>query len=64
MKESLNGLINYIYNQGFDSIFVEYVETNNCSKRLFEKLGFIDYKMDEEFSTSFCRVKIHVKIML
>lgn len=63
MKEALIGSMNYIFNQGFDNIVGGYVETNNRSKRLFEKLGFIDYKIDKEFSTNFGEVKEYIKIM-
>ena len=63
MKEALIGAMDYIFKQGFDNIIYGYVESNNRSKRLCEKLGFLEYKINEEFRTNEGLVKEYTTIM-
>ena len=54
MKEALVCAMSFIYKQGFDNIIYGYIEGNNNSKRLCEKLGFEPYKINKnEFETNY-----------
>ena len=63
MKEALIGTMDYIFTQGFDNIICGYIDNNIRSKRLCEKLGFLDYKIDEEFDTNYGKTKAYIKRM-
>lgn len=63
MKEALIEIMRFIFKQGFDNIVYGYVETNTNSKRLCEKLGFTNYKEDNEFRTNEGKVKEYITIM-
>lgn len=63
MKEVLIPCMDYIYKQGFDNIIFGYVESNTRSKRVCEKLGFLEYGIDNNFATNEGKVKKYITIM-
>ena len=63
MKEALIGSIEYIFNQGYDNVIYGYIEDNVRSKRLCEKLGFINYDIEKDFSTNYGNATKNITIM-
>lgn len=63
MEEALIPIMNFIYNEGFDNIVSGYVEGNDRSKRMHEKLGFVPYKVNSGFYTNYGQMKEYDNIL-
>lgn len=51
MPEAIEGVLNYLFELGYDNIICSYSEGNNKSKRVCEKLGFELYKIEKNART-------------
>ena len=63
MEEAMIKVMEFIFDKGFDNIVAGYVEGNNRSKRLQEKLGFLPYGYDDDFQTNYGHVREYKNIM-
>ena len=61
-KEALIATMKYIYDEGFDNIIYGYVEGNEKSRMLNEKIGFEKYKEDV-FRTNYGETNQYITIM-
>lgn len=52
MPEALRGVIEYLYENGYDNVICTYFDGNMKAKRVLDKLGFKPYKLIKDSYTS------------
>ena len=51
--EAMIPVMKYIYDQGFENIVAGYLDGNERSKKMQEKLGFVSYGVDQSYPTNY-----------